>query len=148
MLRDNDHTGTKNPWDVEKTAKLETMWETHSVAEISAELDLSKGAIKGKAHRLNLPPKESPIPDGPRQPAPAPRYIDPNRRSLPPLSSAEASVNVAPPPVTSASKCQYPIGEIRLYKFCDDPVALGSSYCPTHHDLCHIRLKDPRPRIW
>ncbi len=49
-------------WNDEVIARLRALWdEGHSTAEIGRRLGVSKNAIVGKAHRLSLPPRPSPI---------------------------------------------------------------------------------------
>lgn len=59
-------------WTDKKEAKLRELWGgTDSTAEIGRKIGMSKNAIVGKAHRLHLPARPSPIiRDGkPRKPA-------------------------------------------------------------------------------
>lgn len=89
-------------WTEEAIGRLRTLWaEGHSTAEIGRRLGVSKNAVVGKAHRLDLPARPSPIRrDGnggaPRRPAPR-RIAGP---TLPPLSSTAmpAPTPSAPPP--------------------------------------------------
>jgi GcrA cell cycle regulator len=76
-------------WSDETILRLRALWdEGHSTAEIGRRLGISKNAVVGKAHRLDLPARPSPIRrDGPQG---APRRPSPRRASgptLPPLSS-------------------------------------------------------------
>lgn len=78
-------------WDDETIRLLRDLWtQGHSTAEIGRRLGVSKNAIVGKAHRLELDARPSPIrrdvvkPMGDR-PAPFPRTAGP---TLPPLASA------------------------------------------------------------
>jgi GcrA cell cycle regulator len=49
-------------WDEETIARLRALWaDGHSTAEIGRRMGVSKNAVVGKAHRLNLPPRPSPI---------------------------------------------------------------------------------------
>lgn len=87
-------------WNEEAISRLRALWsEGHSTAEIGRRLGVSKNAVVGKAHRLDLPARPSPIRrDGnggaPRQPAPR-RVAGP---TLPPLSStALPAMETAPP---------------------------------------------------
>ena len=49
-------------WSAEVIACLRVLWnEGHSTAEIGRRMGLTKNSIVGKAHRLNLPPRPSPI---------------------------------------------------------------------------------------
>lgn len=77
-------------WAEETISRLRELWsEGHSTAEIGRRLGVSKNAVVGKAHRLDLPARPSPIRrEGERAP---PRSGAPRRLAgptLPPLSSA------------------------------------------------------------
>jgi GcrA cell cycle regulator len=91
-------------WTEEIIVRLRGLWaEGHSTAEIGRRLGVSKNAVVGKAHRLDLPARPSPIRrDGVggatmRRPA-ARRVAGP---TLPPLSSGDAqqAVATAQPPL-------------------------------------------------
>jgi len=76
-------------WMTEQIVELRALWdEGHSVAEIGRRMGLSKNAVVGKAHRLDLPARESPIRvagSGAR-----PRQYKPKRagkNTLPPMDS-------------------------------------------------------------
>ena len=77
-------------WAEETIVRLRSLWdEGLSTAEIGRRLGVSKNAVVGKAHRLDLPARPSPIRrDG--SGAAAPRRSTPRRvagPTLPPLSS-------------------------------------------------------------
>jgi GcrA cell cycle regulator len=89
-------------WNDEIVARLVSLWdEGHSTAEIGRRINVSKNAVVGKAHRLNLPARPSPIRrDGasssPRPPTPR-RLVGP---TLPPLSASLAlPANLPPDPI-------------------------------------------------
>jgi GcrA cell cycle regulator len=76
-------------WAEETIVRLRALWdEGHSTAEIGRRLGVTKNAVVGKAHRLDLPARPSPIRrDGSGS---APRRTTPRRvagSTLPPLSS-------------------------------------------------------------
>jgi len=77
-------------WNEETIGRLHALWaEGHSTAEIGRRLGVSKNAVVGKAHRLNLPARPSPIrrdgaPSAPRPAAPR-RIVGP---TLPPLPAS------------------------------------------------------------
>ena len=49
-------------WAEETIVRLRALWdEGHSTAEIGRRLGVSKNAVVGKAHRLDLPARPSPI---------------------------------------------------------------------------------------
>jgi GcrA cell cycle regulator len=135
-------------WAEETIVRLRALWdEGHSTAEIGRRLGVSKNAVVGKAHRLDLPARPSPIRrDG--SGGSAPRRSRPRRiagPTLPPLSSA-APVTTAgyamapsaappapkPPPVPTQARaqppaprpygrvvtCCWPIGEPGTRSFC------------------------------
>ena len=76
-------------WTEEKIAELRILWaEGLSTAEIGRRINVSKNAVVGKAHRLDLPARPSPIRrDGPRLSSrpPAPRRV--TGPTLPPLAT-------------------------------------------------------------
>ncbi|MGE0415253.1 MAG: GcrA family cell cycle regulator [Acetobacteraceae bacterium] len=96
-------------WTEETITRLRALWaEGHSTAEIGRRLGVSKNAIVGKAHRLDLPARPSPIrrdPNAGDSPRPAPtRRVD--GPTLPPLASTDAPMPVvvaAPLPLKPAS---------------------------------------------
>jgi GcrA cell cycle regulator len=88
-------------WDEETIRHLRDLWaQGLSTAEIGRRLNVSKNAIVGKAHRLDLDARPSPIRrDGPKpvteRPAAYARMAGP---TLPPLASAGGgTVSVLPP---------------------------------------------------
>jgi GcrA cell cycle regulator len=86
-------------WDDETIRLLKDLWtQGHSTAEIGRRLGVSKNAIVGKAHRLELDARPSPIrrdvvKAATDRPAPYPRMAGP---TLPPLASAHSPGVAAP----------------------------------------------------
>ncbi len=79
-------------WNQETIARLHALWaEGHSTAEIGRRMSVSKNAVVGKAHRLNLPARPSPIRRTGTTSAPRPamprRLVGP---TLPPLPASLA----------------------------------------------------------
>lgn len=95
-------------WSDEVITQLRALWaEGHSTAEIGRRLGVTKNAIVGKAHRLDLPARPSPIrrdPEATPVRRAAVRRVD--GPTLPPLPStagpAEAPAAMVEPPVESA----------------------------------------------
>ncbi len=161
-------------WNEETIARLQTLWaEGLSTAEIGRRMGISKNAVVGKAHRLNLQARPSPIRreaagSAPR-PAPARRVTGP---TLPPLeAAAPVAAPAAPaPPVVSAkpaapaprpapvavrpapyrptrlSTCCWPIGEpgTKSFRFCDADSTTGKPYCSEHAALAYVKVRDRR----
>ncbi len=96
-------------WTDTAISNLRRLWdEGHSTAEIGRRLGVTKNAVIGKAHRLELPHRPSPIRRGThpaRTPAPRPKVTLPVR--MPPAASVQAApplpLTPAPPPVPSIS---------------------------------------------
>ena len=140
-------------WTDEAIERLRALWaEGLSTAEIGRRMNISKNAVVGKAHRLNLPARPSPIRRDAAGAAPRPAPV---RRAvgvtLPPLNvSAEVPAPVAaPPPVRSEPReaavrpvpvrvvaaprvgrtvaCCWPLGEpgTKSFRFCDAQAAAG-----------------------
>ena len=102
-------------WNDDTISRLRTLWdEGHSTAEIGRRLGITKNAVVGKAHRLMLPARPSPIRRSaagvvPRRPAvrrvvgptlsPVPRASEtPAPRAVPSLASlARAAAPAAVP---------------------------------------------------
>ena len=73
-------------WNAEAIDRLRALWaEGHSTAEIGRRMGVSKNAVVGKAHRLSLPARPSPIR---RDVIAAPRPAPARRHTLPPLRAA------------------------------------------------------------
>jgi GcrA cell cycle regulator len=100
-------------WNEETITRLHSLWaEGHSTAEIGRRLGVSKNAVVGKAHRLNLPARPSPIrrdgaPSAPR-PAVLRRVVGP---TLPPLT-ATLSLPVEPPRAAASAPGPDLIGRV------------------------------------
>lgn len=151
-------------WNEDAIARLRALWaEGHSTAEIGRRMGVSKNAVVGKAHRLNLPARPSPIR---REVGAAPRPAAPRRvvgPTLPPLAvESQAAppepVRVAePPPVRAVLRpvaqprsrslsCCWPIGEpgTKSFRFCDADATQGKPYCTEHAQLAYVKVRDRR----
>jgi GcrA cell cycle regulator len=145
-------------WTDEIIAKLQQLWtEGLSTAEIGRRLNISKNAVVGKAHRLNLPPRPSPI-RRVEGAVPVPRIVAPKRTqgpTLPPLAAVEEDAAPAPvlrtimPVVKQAPRitpCCWPIGEPGKpsFHFCGEAAAQGKPYCEDHAAIAYVRVRDKR----
>lgn len=139
-------------WTEERDAQLRALWAdpTRSTRQIGLEMGVTKSAAVGRAHRLKLPPRGSPIRTGAgtrkaaqRRTAPPPA---PSRESVArsPLAVIPLVPASAPPPriprLSTAQEraCRFIAGEPAgaATIFCDAPTLRGSSYCPAHHARC------------
>ena len=107
-------------WTGEAIDRLRGLWaEGHSTAEIGRRMGISKNAVVGKAHRLSLPARPSPIrrdgavprPAQPRRsPGPAPRLpmMTPMRRLEHDMVPAAPARPAAPLPMAAARPARVP----------------------------------------
>lgn len=159
-------------WNDEAIARLRMLWdEGHSTAEIGRRMAVSKNAVVGKAHRLNLPARPSPI----RRDAAggsSPRAATPKRvtgPTLPPLQASAESIREPAPPAprpepvvrvperapilrqvtpqrSRSVTCCWPIGEpgTKSFRFCDSDATPNKPYCTEHAQLAYVKVRDRR----
>jgi GcrA cell cycle regulator len=104
-------------WTQERVEQLGRLWrEGLSTAEIGRRLGITKNAVVGKAHRLALAPRPSPVKIVVRRP-----------------------VTFEP----SGPSCSWPIGHPgeKSFHFCGARPAAGKPYCAEHAALAYIRPK-------
>lgn len=103
-------------WTDETIARLKELWaEGLSTAEIGRRLSITKNAVVGKAHRLSLPPRPSPIrrsdksktatPESPAKPAPA---APPAAKEKAPQPAAEPVADTKPVAVVAPVEAPAP----------------------------------------
>src|SRR5579864_4912946 len=89
-------------WAEETIGQLRSLWdEGLATEEIGRRLGVSKNAVVGKAHRLDLPARPSPIIRDPNAPPRAYRPARARAVTLAPLPSVVLSL--PPPPTTIAA---------------------------------------------
>lgn len=106
---------TLTAWPIERCERLAELWNSSlSTVQIGREMQSSKNSIVGKAHRLGLPERPSPIirrGDKPR-PIRVERIIGP---SLPPLASLVAEPAPVVPIRTISPVVSRAISEVRKH---------------------------------
>ena len=104
-------------WTPEAIEALRGYWaEGHSTAEIGRRMGISKNAVVGKAHRLNLPPRPSPIrretmgaqPEAPRPAPVAAPVAATTATTIPASPPAQPAVATAAAPVAAARPAPAP----------------------------------------
>ena len=124
-------------WTEERIEELARLWDAgHSASHIGKIMGVSKNAVVGKAHRLKLPARPSPI-RGERPARPAPRPLPKPRPML------EVVPKAAPRPVrrrNGAGGCLWPIGDPgdSDFHFCGEVEQAGKPYCPEHCARAYI----------
>jgi GcrA cell cycle regulator len=154
-----------NAWAEETVMRLRELWdEGHSTTEIGRRLGVSKNAIVGKAHRLDLAARPSPIKRGASsgsQPARQPRAV-PKLADMVPLPSCAPTPSQAASParreprparaprveprnlvVSRTQTCCWPIGTPghRDFRCCDAPALVGKPYCEDHANQAYRPLR-------
>ena len=130
-------------WNDETIARLRELWaEGLSTAEIGRRMSVSKNAVVGKAHRLNLPARPSPIRrDGAgvvARPPAARRVTGP---TLPPLSAAAIPAPVA---AVAAAPAAVPRPPARPAAAAPRPVAVRAvPYSPGRLSTCCWPIGEP-----
>lgn len=142
-------------WTPEQINQLTRMWnEGLSTAEIGKHLGISKNAVVGKAHRLHLAARPSPIRrTGPRpavvrapaQPRPVQQQQQQAQQSPAPRP-VPAPVAVARPAAPrvlelSSQTCRWPIGHPgdAGFRFCTEHALQGKPYCAEHSALAYVK---------
>lgn len=126
--------GQNTPWNKECDALLVQLWsEGYSASQIVDRLgsDVTRNAVIGRVHRLNLPPRKvaqrgnsvpKPPAPPPKPPAPRPPTPAPGMRGLRLVE-------------LKGSSCRFPIDEGTGFLFCGADATKGQVYCPFHTRL-------------
>lgn len=131
-------TETANVWTDERLEKLMSLWdEGLSISQIGKALGVSRNSIAGKAHRMGLPKRPSPISKAkssivkPVAAKPEPDRKMPLRLELRKLE-------------WSRSKCCWPIGDPKFtgFTFCGGSVVPGKPYCLEHCQEAYTTSRD------
>ncbi|HEY5210070.1 MAG TPA: GcrA family cell cycle regulator [Stellaceae bacterium] len=104
-------------WTNELVDQLSALWQQGlSTAEIGRKLGISKNAVVGKAHRLMLTPRPSPL-------------------KSPPIRHAAGK---------AGPTCSWPHGHPGQngFRFCGKRVVPGKPYCPEHAAMAYIQPKE------
>ena len=127
---------TGNVWTDERLEELKKLWAKGlSISQIGEALGVSRNAIAGKAHRMGLPKRPSPISrlkaEKPKVEAVVEEQDLPLRLELRQL-------------VWSRSKCCWPTGDPKKngFVFCGDTVVPGKPYCLPHCKEAYTTSRD------
>ena len=127
-----------NTWDDLKLKKLQDLWkEGHPISKIGELLGVSRNSVAGKAHRMGLPKRNSPISStkkGKSSEETNNEIIDKNI----PLKIKLRGVQ------WSRIKCCWPEGDPKQndFKFCGKDIFPGRPYCDKHSLLAYTNTRE------
>ena len=127
---------TGNVWTDERLEELKKLWaQGLSISQIGEALGVSRNAIAGKAHRMGLPKRPSPI----SKPKAEKPKVEPvvEEQDLPLRLELRQLV-------WSRSKCCWPTGDPKKngFVFCGDTVVPSKPYCLPHCKEAYTPSRD------
>lgn len=130
-------------WTEERVSELTRLWESgHSASAIGKILGVSKNSVVGKAHRLKLQSRPSPIRRDPNA-KPKPRTRVKVAPPKAPIAVGPRETVVARPVrrrSEGARSCLWPIGDPgdTDFRFCGADAVAGKPYCEEHCAKAYI----------
>lgn len=147
-------------WSNEKVEELRRLWGQGQTASRIAELlgGVTRNAVIGKAHRLGLRGRPSPI----RRDENAP-FVRASRPTQPAEAAEQAMAEAAPQPVAEtpppapaqptaqvkapqagARTCSWPVGDPKQpgFHFCGQEALAGRPYCAAHCSMAYQRKSE------
>ena len=112
-------------WTPERTEFLVKLWnEGIPTSQIGRELGVTKNSVVGKAHRLGLAKRQSPI------------------------HSKPVEAKVIKLDGLGAGMCCWPEGEPGRpeFRFCGKPAVAGKPYCAEHCARAYVRSSKEKPK--
>ena len=110
-------------WTDKKILDLKSLWvKGLTTLEIGKRLGISKNAVVGKAHRLGLKGRPSPIKR--------------HQKAVPPKKKARVFKLID----LSSQTCRWPIGDPKHdnFHFCGDSIVPGKPYCAEHCAAAYV----------
>lgn len=129
------------PWTPAHHALIQGLWMAGLTAsQIAARIgpEVTRNMIIGKAHRLGLDSRPSPIKE--LLPGELPKKSKKRQRlgRLSVIATTQTLPRVAPQQIPMrlhpVHKCRWPTSDDRPWTFCEQPAVVGYSYCE-----CHVR---------
>ena len=125
-------------WDEDKLNKLRKLWDDGlPITKIGNEIGVSRNAIAGKAHRMGLPKRNSPISKS-GDPRKNQETNNSDNSKVLPLKIKLRDVE------WSRNRCCWPIGDPKLpgFSFCGTSIIPGRPYCEEHSNLAYTNTRE------
>ena len=132
-------------WTDEQVEELKRLWnEGLTTGDIGKALGVSKNAVVGKAHRLGLNSRPSPIRRGEEEinaveeEAPV---VEAKETKKSPKKVEKAKEKLFTVNDLTSTSCRWPIGDPKDedFHFCGKKVRLGQTYCEEHAALAYVK---------
>ena len=128
----------KNTWNESKLKELEKLWnEGHPISKIGEMMGVSRNSVAGKAHRMGLPKRTSPISSSKKENL----NDEPNNLT----SNKDIPLKIKLRGVQwSRTKCCWPEGDPKQndFKFCGQDIFPGRPYCDKHSLLAYTNTRE------
>ena len=128
---------SKNIWDDSKLKELEDLWKQgHPISKIGEILGVSRNSVAGKAHRMGLPKRSSPI-SSKKENSSDQKNNEKSDKNIP-LKIKLRGVQ------WSRTKCCWPEGDPKQndFKFCGKDIFPGRPYCDKHSLLAYTNTRE------
>ena len=134
----NKNMKNKNTWDNLKLKKLEDLWKQGlPISKIGEILGVSRNSVAGKAHRMGLPKRTSPISSAKKENLSDEKNNQTTDQDIP-LKIKLRGVQ------WSRVKCCWPEGDPKQnnFKFCGEDIFPGRPYCDKHSLLAYTNTRE------
>lgn len=124
-------------WTAEKIKQLKKLWlKGKSTIEIGKELGISKNAVVGKVHRLELAARPSPIKRSEKAKTTSSTTKRTVKKELKPKNITLMDLKL--------NSCRWPIGDPNDedFHFCGADTVTGKPYCAEHCKIAYTSLKE------